>query len=100
PGGYFGEISVIDGGPRTATVIAKDNVSALTLTSQKLMRTLDRYPSIARLIFLKLRVLLLAEGEPVPYSESDPVDHEVLAELGQRLRKFHGIDWSPTGPSR
>ncbi len=100
PGGYFGEISVIDEGPRTATVVARTRVAALELTSQDLLRTLDRYPSIARLIFLRLRALLTAEGEPVPYAESDPIDHAVLADLGQRLRKLHGIDWSPAGPKR
>jgi CRP/FNR family transcriptional regulator, cyclic AMP receptor protein len=100
PGGYFGEISVIDGGPRTATIVAREGVAALELTSHDLLRTLDRYPSIERLIFLKLRALLIAEGEPVPYGESDPIDHGVLADLGQRVRTIHGIDWSPTGPRK
>ena len=100
PRSYFGEISVIDGGPRTATVIADSNVSALKLTSQALRRTLQKYPSMERLIFLKLRALLLAEGESVSYSEHDPIDQSVLAELSGRLRKFSDIDWSAPAPSR
>ena len=95
PRGYFGEVSVIDGGSRTATVRTKERMAALELTSRSLRCTLGRHPSIARLMFLKLRRLLIEQGEPVPYAEDDPVDESVLAELGQRLRKLHGLDWSP-----
>ena len=100
PRSYFGEISVIDGGPRTATVIADSKVSALKLTSQALRRTLHKYPSMERLIFLKLRALLIAEGDSVSYDEHDPIDQSVLTELSGRLRRFRDIDWSAPPPSR
>jgi Cyclic nucleotide-binding domain len=100
PRSYFGEVSVIDRGPRTATVVADTRVSALKLTSRALLNTIERYPSIARLIFLKLRALLIAEGDSVPYAEDDSIDQSVLAELGGRLRKFHDIDWSPPAAPR
>jgi CRP-like cAMP-binding protein len=99
PRSYLGEISVIDGGPRTATVIADSKVSALKLTSQVLRRTLQKYPSMERLIFLKLRVLLIAEGDSVSYAEHDPIDQSVLAELSGRLRRFRDMDWSAPAPS-
>jgi CRP/FNR family cyclic AMP-dependent transcriptional regulator len=99
PRSYFGEISVIDGGPRTATVTAQTKVSALQLTSRGLTRTLERHPSIARLIFLKLRALLQAEGDSVP-PEDAAVDHSVLVDLCHHLRKYRDLDWSPTPPPR
>ena len=76
------------------------NRKEIELTSQALLHTLDRYPSIARLIFLKLRSLLVAEGESVPYAEDASVDQAVLTDLGQRLRRFREIDWAPADPSR
>jgi hypothetical protein len=100
PRSYFGEVSVIDGGARTATVIAMDRVLTLQLTSRALVRTLERYPSITRLIFLKLRSLLGAEGDSVPYPEDAPVDQTVLAELCLRLRGLRDLDWSPAAPPR
>src|SRR6266498_3771120 len=77
-----------------ATVVAQTKVSALQLTSRGLTRTLERYPSITRLIFLKLRALLQAEGDSVP-SDETAVDQSVLVDLCQRLRKYRDLDWSP-----
>jgi CRP-like cAMP-binding protein len=100
PRSYFGEVSVIDGGARTATVIAIDRVLTLQITSRALVRTFERYPSITRLIFLRLRSLLGAEGDSVPYPEDAPVDLSVLAELCRRLRGLRDLEWSPAGPPR
>jgi CRP-like cAMP-binding protein len=48
PGDYFGEMSLLDGGPRSATVRASTPVRTLALTSWAFMPLLDKNPSIAR----------------------------------------------------
>jgi CRP/FNR family transcriptional regulator, cyclic AMP receptor protein len=65
PGDYFGEISVIDGGPRSATVMAKTRVLALRLDRPQFMRLLDREGSIGRKILLVMsQRLRAAESAP------------------------------------
>lgn len=54
PGDYFGEISVLDGGPRTATVTAETRVWALRLDRSKFIPLLDRHGSIARKILVEM----------------------------------------------
>lgn len=44
PGGVFGEISLLDGGPRTATVRAITDVSLLALSREAFHAFLKRYP--------------------------------------------------------
>jgi len=48
PGDFFGEVSLVDGGPRTATVIAETPVDALVLDRREFSELLDGAPSIAR----------------------------------------------------
>ena len=91
---------MIDGGVRTATVIARDKISALELTATALRRSLRKYPSIARLIFLRLRSILHAENAPAPHAEDTPVDEAVLVDLCRRLRTVRDLDWSSSEPSR
>ena len=45
-GDFFGEISLIDGQPRTATITATDAVSALTLGREQFQRLIAEHPSV------------------------------------------------------
>lgn len=54
PGQFFGEISVIDGGPRSATIVADGRVRALSLTSYSFKAILDENPPIARKVMAVL----------------------------------------------
>jgi CRP-like cAMP-binding protein len=45
-GDYLGEISLIDGRPRTATVIASRPVDAWTIDRAGFTRLMDEYPSV------------------------------------------------------
>jgi CRP-like cAMP-binding protein len=64
PGDYFGEISVMDGGPRSATVTAKTRVLALRLNRPSFLRLLDREGSIGRKILLVMSERLRAAERP------------------------------------
>lgn len=54
PGDYFGEISLIDRGPRMATVVADDPVRTLTLSSWTFMPLVERHPAIAKKLLMGL----------------------------------------------
>jgi CRP/FNR family cyclic AMP-dependent transcriptional regulator len=53
-GSYFGEMSLIDGGPRSATVRTVTPVRTLSLTSWAFMPLLDKSPSIARKMLVEM----------------------------------------------
>jgi CRP-like cAMP-binding protein len=46
PGDFFGEIALIDGGPRTASVVAETPIATLTLTRKRFRKMLEEDPSI------------------------------------------------------
>jgi CRP-like cAMP-binding protein len=47
PGDFFGELSTIDGGPRTATVVAETPMRVLRLFRATLRKLLDDEPALA-----------------------------------------------------
>ncbi len=47
PGDFFGEIALLDGGPRTATVTAKSDVALLGLTEWVFRGLMVEHPSLA-----------------------------------------------------
>ncbi len=48
PGECFGELSLLDHGPRTATVVAESPMDVLVLESRKFAGVLDEIPTMAR----------------------------------------------------
>jgi CRP/FNR family cyclic AMP-dependent transcriptional regulator len=53
-GDFFGEVSLIDGGPRTATVIAETDMTLLVVNSQSLDHLLDTVPGLQKKILISL----------------------------------------------
>jgi CRP/FNR family transcriptional regulator, cyclic AMP receptor protein len=63
PGDYFGEISVIDGLPRTSTVTTTTPVRTLSLAAWKFQPLLEAHPTLTRKILLGLcKTLRAAEA--------------------------------------
>jgi CRP/FNR family cyclic AMP-dependent transcriptional regulator len=54
PGKYFGEMSLLDGLPRSATVKAEEPTTTFALTSWQFLPLLDEYPSISRALLVEL----------------------------------------------
>ncbi len=54
PGVYFGEMSLLDGGPRSATVMATSELKTVSLTSWDFNALLDEYPELARKLLIQL----------------------------------------------
>lgn len=54
PGDYFGEMALLDGEPRSATVRAETDVRTLSLASWDFLPLIDRHPSIARKMLLEM----------------------------------------------
>jgi CRP-like cAMP-binding protein len=47
PGDFFGEMALIDGGPRSATIIAASQVRLMMLQRQAFLKLLKQNPQIA-----------------------------------------------------
>ena len=54
PGDFFGEIALIDGGPRTASVIATTPITTLTINRKRFRKMLDEDPSIVLMMLEEL----------------------------------------------
>ena len=46
-GDFFGEVSVLDGGPRTATVVAETEIELLVLTVEEFAHLVQASPAVA-----------------------------------------------------
>jgi CRP-like cAMP-binding protein len=97
-GSYFGEIALIDGGSRTATITAATPVSSLSLVPRAFLQTVDREPMLARAIFAELSKRLSATGDRID-GDVAPVDRARLVEVCGLLRaRSEHPEWGPGTP--
>jgi CRP/FNR family cyclic AMP-dependent transcriptional regulator len=65
PGAFFGEISLLDRGPRTATVVADTPVRTLTLSSWNFRAALKEHPTMAVKMLEELARRIRASGASI-----------------------------------
>lgn len=65
PGAYFGEIAVVDGGPRMATVTALTPVRTLAIVAWEFTSILDKHPQVVRRLVKELCVRLRKEAATI-----------------------------------
>jgi len=99
PGSYFGEIAVIDGGPRTATISAETAVGSLELTPSALLRLLDQEPGVARAMYVELQQHLPEPREATP-GDGPVTTREMLIDLCLQLRRIDRPDFAKLQSSR
>lgn len=63
PGGFIGEMSLLDGGPRSATVTTTTPVKALILPTREFWQVVDDVPAIAHRLLATLAERLRAADE-------------------------------------
>jgi CRP-like cAMP-binding protein len=67
PGDFIGELSLLDGGPRSATATAKTEVSTLTLLPHEFWQVMDEVRPLARKLLTSLAGRLRMANEAAYY---------------------------------
>ena len=67
PGQYFGELALLDRGPRSASVIAKDDMEVLVLGQREFAGVIDEVPTLAHKL-LTTMAQRLREADAKAYS--------------------------------
>ncbi len=76
PGSFFGELALLDGGPRTATVVADTDMNLLVFSRQEFSRLHSSAPTVAYKMLAELGARLRTAD--ALYDGSLPVPSEVL----------------------
>jgi CRP-like cAMP-binding protein len=63
PGDFFGEISLVDGRPRTASVTATSDVAAVEIRRDEFLRVMDRFPAVRLSILMALADRIRADDQ-------------------------------------
>ena len=93
PGAFFGEMSLLTGSPRQATVTAVGSCELLVIDHDAFERLLADHPEVARLVSVKVTERRNANLESVEHTAKEPknVIAEESEDLVARIRNFFGL---------
>lgn len=89
-GGYFGELAVIDGQPRSATVSAVTACRIAALPPGEVRSLIDRHPALAWVMLEKLARVIRASNERLVDFATLSAQQRVIAELLRLARPDPG----------
>jgi small-conductance mechanosensitive channel len=96
PGSVFGEIGLMTGAPRRATVIATSNVEAYRLDKEGFQEIIRQRPALADSLsgILEARLQRFAELEQGYHQGRNETQQKVpgSAAIGKKIREFFGLD--------
>ena len=98
-GGYFGELSAIDGAPRSASAVAKDDCVVGVLSAKHFNDLLNAHPELMALLLKRLAQMIRRNNERVMDLSTQSATHRVYRELikiASENRPTSGVtdDWS------
>ena len=97
PGQMFGELSLFDPGPRSATVTAVTDVTFASLSHDDLLKWLDGRPLVARGLLSQLAARLRKSNDVVAdlvFSDVPGRVAKALLDLAERSPRRNWLNWS------
>jgi CRP-like cAMP-binding protein len=85
-GGYFGEMSAIDGQPRSAGILAVTDATIACMSASVFRELLDKHPDVTNQLLRQLVARVRMLDQRVNEFSSMQVKHRVYAELLRRSR--------------
>ncbi len=96
PGDVFGEIGLMTGAPRRATVIASTNVQAYRLDKAAFQQIIEQRPELTDSLsnILEQRLQRFAELENTYFAEQNQTPQNIpgSAAIGKKIRDFFGLN--------
>lgn len=87
-GEFFGELSVLDGQPRSADVTCLEPTEIAVLDREEFLSILDRYPSLSRKVLIAQAARLRATDRMLDYIASLDVYGRVAAQLMELAQRY------------
>ena len=97
PGGFFGELSAIDGAPRSASVVAQGDCLLASLSAVQFSSLLDAHPSVTRELLERMTTIIRLNTERIMDVSTLSATHRIYLELIQIAEGFRpeaeGGEW-------